>query len=325
MPESQRSSWLLFAVQLPAQPAYLRVKVWRRLQDVGALSFRNSLWVLPASEDATEDFEWILREVREGGGDGAIFESQLAAGTSDAQMRALFDAAREVEYRALADELRSATAASGRRRTRELAVESASQIARLRRRLAEIEQVDFFGASGRRQVHALLERLEARGDEQRTSADDGTEAAMEKQPTELRGRTWVTRVHVQVDRMASAWLIRRWIDRQAKFKFVTDRDYSPSPGELRFDMFEAEYTHDAERCTFEVLLDSVPGDDAALRAIGEIVHDLDLKDRRYEREETAGVKQLLAGITAGHERDDERLERSAHLFDDLYNSFSREA
>ncbi len=325
MPESQRSSWLLLALQLPAEPAYLRVKVWRRLQDVGALSFRNSLWVLPASEDATEDFEWILREVREGGGEGAIFESQLAAGTSDAQMRAMFDTARETDYRTLTDELRGMAAPAGRRRHREEQPESARQVARLRRRLAQIEQIDFFGAGGRRQAHALLAKLEARaGERSGETSDDDAEADMKRTAGELQGRTWVTRAHVQVDRMASAWLIRRWLDPQATFKFVSARDYAPSSGELRFDMFEAEYTHDAERCTFEVLLDSIPGDDAALRAIGEIVHDLDLKDRRYEREETAGVKQLLAGITAGHERDEERLERSAHLFDDLYSSFSRE-
>lgn len=311
------STWLLLAFQLPPNPGYLRVKIWRRLQDVGALSFRNSLWVLPASESATEDFEWILREVRAGGGEGAVFESHLAAGTSDAQMRSLFDAEREADYRGLADELRSMAGATERRRNRELPADVAGQLVRLKKRVAQIEEIDFFAASGRKQVHALLQRLEARvGDEQ-------PEVPMKTAPPELRGRTWVTRAHVQVDRMASAWLIRRRIDPQASFKFVPGRDYSPAPGELRFDMFEAEYTHDAERCTFEVLLELIEPREPALQAIAEIVHDLDLKDRKYEREETAGVKQLLAGIASGHERDEDRLERSAVLFDELYTAFSR--
>jgi hypothetical protein len=317
MTETQSHAWLLLAFQLPAQPGYLRVKLWRRLQDVGALSFRNSLWVLPAAESAAEDFEWILREVRAGGGEGAVFESTLAAGTSDAQMRELFDAEREADYQALAEELRTIETSAERRRSRRLPAEVVGRLGRLRRRLTEIEEIDFFAAGGRKQVHALLQRLEAR------VADEPQEAPTMSAPApELRARTWVTRAHVQVDRMASAWLIRRWIDPQASFKFVAGRDYAPAKGELRFDMFEAEYTHDADRCTFEVLLDVVQPPDDALRAIGEIVHDLDLKDRKFEREETAGVRQMLAGITAGHERDEDRLARASVLFDELYTAFA---
>jgi hypothetical protein len=121
--------------------------------------------------------------------------------------------------------------------------------------------------------------------------------------------------------MASAWLIKRFIDPDACFSFTAERHYEPKRGELRFDMYDAEYTHDADRCTFEVLLDLVDKKDAGLHAIAEMVHDLDIKDQKYEREETAGVKQLLAGITASCERDVERLERSAAFFDDLHRSF----
>ena len=140
----------------------------------------------------------------------------------------------------------------------------------------------------------------------------------------LRGRTWVTRANVHVDRMASAWLIRRWIDPQARFKFVTDRHYRAGDNELRFDMYEAEFTHDAERCTFEVLAARLGRADGALAAIGEIVHDLDLKDQKFGREEAAGVQQLLAGIVTRYPQDEERLERAYALFDDLYGSFARE-
>lgn len=143
----------------------------------------------------------------------------------------------------------------------------------------------------------------------------------EEQKRPLRARAWVTRAHVQVDRMASAWLIKRFIDPDATFGFTAERHYVPKSGELRFDMYDAEYTHDADRCTFEVLLDLVEKKDAGLHAIAEMVHDLDIKDQKYEREETAGVKQLLAGITASCQRDEDRLERSATLFDDLHRSF----
>ena len=134
-------------------------------------------------------------------------------------------------------------------------------------------------------------------------------------------KLWVTREHVQVDRIASAWLIRRFIDPNARFKFVPGRSYEPKPGEIRFDMFEGEYTQEGDRCTFEVLLGRAGLDDRALGAIGEIIHDIDLKDGKYGREETAGVRSLIAGITASSSNDEQRLERGMALLDDLHRSF----
>ncbi len=316
MSEPQRSSWLLLAFQLPSDEAYLRVKVWRRLQGVGAVSFRNALYVLPANEQTLEDFEWILREIRECGGNGAVFEAELTGSSNDSAIRGHFDAARETDYLALADELKST--ASGRPRAIASTTERSSLVARVRRRLREIESIDFFNANGRETVHALLEKLERLESETRQE-EIMSESAAVRPPS---GRVWVTRARVRVDRMASAWLIRRRIDPDARFKFVEARGYRPGAGELRFDMFEAEYTHDSDRCTFEVLLDLVPDRDMALSAIGEIVHDLDIKDGKYDRPEAAGIRQLIDGIIATTESDEERLRRSALLFDDLYQSFA---
>jgi hypothetical protein len=139
------------------------------------------------------------------------------------------------------------------------------------------------------------------------------------------GRTWVTRQGVFVDRIASAWLIRRFIDPEARFKFVPARGYRPEPGELRFDMFEAEYTHEGERCTFQTLVTRFGLRDPALTAVGEIVHDIDCKDEQFDRPETQGVARLLRGIADGSEQDEERLERGGRLFDDLYAAFAHRA
>ena len=315
--EAKPSDWLLLAFSLPAQAAYLRVKIWRRLQSVGAVSYRNSLSVLPSNESTLEDFEWILRAVREGGGDGAIFDARLLEGTSDESLRALFNKAREEDYRLLSEELRDLAANARRKRQDATDTELSGDLARIRKRLTVIEQIDFFYANGRESAEALLAKLEARSG----PAPEVPVVNGEQQKRPLRARTWVTRAHVQVDRMASAWLIKRFIDPDATFGFTAERHYEPKSGELRFDMYDAEYTHDADRCTFEVLLDLVEKKDAGLHAIAEMVHDLDIKDQKYEREETAGVKQLLAGITASCEHDEDRLERSATLFDDLHRSF----
>ena len=132
----------------------------------------------------------------------------------------------------------------------------------------------------------------------------------------------MTRQGVQVDRIASAWLIRRFIDPGARFKFVAGKGYAPLPGELRFDMFEGEFTHKGDRCTFEVLIDHSGLADPALKAIAEIIHDIDLKDDKYGREEVAGVRSLIAGIAASSTDDEQRLARGSALLDDLYSSFA---
>ena len=133
----------------------------------------------------------------------------------------------------------------------------------------------------------------------------------------------MTRERVHVDRIASAWLIRRFIDPKATFKFVPSRGYTPRAGELRFDMFEAEFTHEGDRCTFETLCVQLGLEDPALRAVGEIVHDIDLKEEKFGRPETAGVARLLAGLARRTRDDRERIERGGELFDALYESFPR--
>src|SRR5262245_35896251 len=138
-----------------------------------------------------------------------------------------------------------------------------------------------------------------------------------------RGRTWVTRTGVKVDRISSAWLIRRWIDPQARFKFVPARGYEVQPGELRFDMYGGEFTHEGDRCTFETLLAKFALTDPALRAIAEIVHDIDCKDAKYGRAETDGIARLVQGIVAAQDDDAARLTRGAAMLDDLHATFAR--
>jgi hypothetical protein len=138
-----------------------------------------------------------------------------------------------------------------------------------------------------------------------------------------RGRTWVTRRDVGVDRLASAWLVRRFIDADARFKFVAPTGYRPDAGEVRFDMFEGEYTHEGDRCTFETLLRRFELTDPALQAVAEIVHDIDLKDHKFGRAEAAGIATLVAGLVAAHPDDAVRIERGAAIWDDLHTHFSR--
>jgi hypothetical protein len=314
-------SWLLLLHQLPPKPAYFRVRIWRRLQDLGAVAIKNSVYALPAGDESREDFEWLLREIVEGGGEACICEAKMVDGLNDQDIRTQFDEARDGDYREIADEARAAAEAfrNAAALSEEARAELAARVKRLRKRLAEIVAIDFFGAAGRETAEGLVAELEAR----LRPAAAGEAAASAQSVADLKGKTWVTRRGVHIDRMASAWLIRRFIDPAAGFKFVAGRSYRPARDELRFDMFEAEFTHDGDRCTFEVLLDRAGLTDPALRHIAEIVHDIDIKDAKFDRSEVPGIAQLVAGIAMAHEDDDARLERSAVVFDDLLTYFRR--
>jgi hypothetical protein len=193
-----------------------------------------------------------------------------------------------------------------------------ASVRRLRKRLGDVAAIDFFGASGRDGVERLLDAIDS---VLRPSAPD-PEPGAPPAPAGVRGRTWVTRRGVHIDRIGSAWLIRRFIDPEARFRFVPG-DEPPSPGQLRFDMFEAEFTHEGDQCTFEVLTRRFGLRDAALARIGEIVHDIDLKDSRFGHAETAGLDHLISGIAMRHKDDEDRLRDGGAAFEGLYEFFKR--
>lgn len=319
------TQWLLLVHQFPKGPDSRRVKVWRRLQAIGAVAIKNSVYLLPGNDQSREDFAWLLTELRAGGADGVICESRFIDGMSDQQARDLFNTARNNDYQALAEEIQQVLAdlpedfemndAESRQSARR-------HLQRARKRIAEIEAIDFFGADGHDSVEAAMRALD-----QRTEDHSITEITREPSMgtvalEDLNNRVWVTRRGVRVDRIASAWLIKRWIDHAARFKFVAGKGYSPDDDEIRFDMFEAEFTHEGDLCTFEVLARLARPGDSALQIIGEVVHDIDLKDGKFARPETEGIGNLLSGIVAGIDDDQQRIERGSQLFDDLYRFFN---
>ena len=323
MSKPTEPKWLLLIHQLPPKPNYFRVKIGRRLQRLGAVAIKNSVYVLPKSDQSQEDFEWVVREITEGGGEASVCEARFVEGLSDTEVEGLFNSAREADYLELAAEARRLRSqAPGGKKGDDHTDELESAIARLRKGLEEIEKLDFFAASGRDAVEALLVDLEEKVKTlvvAESEKDDVDAGAIEK----LQGRVWVTRKGIHVDRMASAWLIRRFIDKDARFKFVPGKGYRPERGELRFDMFEAEFTHEGDRCTFEVLLQKFGLTDPALKQIAEIVHDVDLKDEKFGREDALGVDRLIAGIAMAHPEDEKRLAEGSAVFNSLYEYFKR--
>jgi hypothetical protein len=316
--------WLLFIHQLPAQPSNLRVRTWRRLQQLGAIPLKQAVYVLPDTPEAREDFEWLKAEVKGVGGDASVFAAGLVDAWSDDALVEEFRRSRQEAYGALA---RDAEQALKRVRvTRRPLGSRAPAVGRLldilRERLAAIEGIDFFGSAGRDRVLTLLGQLEDRGKGKGARGPAASAAASSVTKAAYQGRLWVTRPRPGVDRMASAWLVRRFIDPQARFGFAADRDAAPEHA-VPFDMFGVELSHQGDGCTFETLCAAFGIDEPAVARIAGIVHDLDLKDGRFGAPECGTVGAMIEGLQLACGDDDVLLEQGMTLFDSLYRSFQR--
>jgi hypothetical protein len=193
------------------------------------------------------------------------------------------------------------------------------QLARLQKKMAELTAIDYFECPDRGVAEVLLANLA----ERLRGAKTG-KLTQSKTHQDLTGKTWVTRENVYVDRIACAWLIRRFIDPAARFKFVSSKKYKPQPNELRFDMFDAEYTHDGDLCSFEVMIRRCGLDQKLFTPLAEIVHDIDLKEEKFGRPETAGIKMLFSAIVTAHPKDEERIEIGGKILDDLFEHYKQQ-
>jgi hypothetical protein len=308
--------------QLPTQPAYLRVKVRRRLSRIGALPLKNSVYVLPPLDDAREDFEWLCREIDRNGGETTLAVATFLDDLTDARLVNAFREARAADYsaivRAAAELMDGRDGVSPPASDEERVQHMRSRSRTLRRQLEETGEIDFFGAADREAAERAVADLEALARDPTPCAGSG--AGRSRHPAS--DRVWVTRAGVKIDRVASVWLIRRFIDPAARFRFVSAPCDRHGEREIRFDMFDGEYTHEGDRCTFETLVARFELDDPALAVIGEIVHDIDLKDEKFGRVEVGGVASLVDGIIRVSGDDDEqRIARAAALFDGLYEHF----
>jgi len=324
--ESTDGKWLILFHQIPVKPAYFRVKIWRRLQSLGAVAIKNSVYIIVRNEETFEDLQWILREIVHGGGEASICTANFVAGLADEQIEAMFQAARDADYAQIAEEAKTTVESAPSRSVaitnEDIAVLEAN-LTRLKKRFSSVSAIDFFGAPGRQAAETLLEALEGRLKETQKKSENAHSKLKRSDLSDLKGRTWVTRKGVFVDRIACAWLIRRFIDVHAKFKFAAGKGYRPRSGELRFDMFEGEFTHEGDFCSFEVLVKDFFPADQALKEMAKVIHDLDFKDSKFNRAETDGIGAIMEGLASTCKTDEARLERGAALFEDVYEYFRR--
>jgi hypothetical protein len=263
----------------------------------------------------------MLREIKDGGGEASICEAAFIDGVTDEQIIAMFREARKVDYEEIIKDTRSILTElpSGPDAQIEDVSHADGQLARLRKKMAELTVIDYFECPDRGAAEVLLANLA----EKLKGAKTGR--PMPGKPLQdLIGKTWVTRENVYVDRIACAWLIKRFIDPAARFKFVSSKKYKPQPNELRFDMFDAEFTHDGDLCSFEVMIRRLGLDQKLYARLEEIVHDIDLKEEKFGRPETAGIKMLFSAIVTAHSKDEERIEIGGKILDDLFEHYKQQ-
>jgi hypothetical protein len=310
---------------LPSSPSNLRVRTWRRLQQLGALPIKQAVYALPDSPSAREDFEWLKTEVKASGGEASVFAASNVDAWSDDALIEEFRRAGQDAYGMLAADvekvLKRANTVRRPRGTRAPSIRRLLEV--FRERLTGIESVDFFGSAGHDRVTTLLKQLEDRTlpSAHQTASPN---ASKETDMASYRNRLWVTRPRPGVDRMASAWLIRRFIDPHARFAFAADRD-SVHEGAVPFDMFGVDFSHQGEGCTFETLCGVFGIQEPPVARIAAIVHDLDLKDGKFGAPEGGTVSALIDGLQLAHADDEDLLTHGMALFDVLYRGFEHAA
>ena len=329
---STKQDWILLIHQLPPRPTNLRVRIWRKLQKIGAVAIKNSVYVLPFNEKTHEDFQWLKQEIESAGGEATVFHAGSVEGATDEEIIASFRKARDEEYERIAGEMEGLAGAI--REQRRAGYLSPNRLARHEAELdhlhAELEHIistDFFGARGRAAALSAYERSRKAQRSTQGRGRRGARLRATRGPSlnvaEYQGRRWVTRRNLHIDRLATAWLIKQFIDRRPRFYFVTEGE--TVEGGIPFDMFGAEFTHQGEDCTFETMIKRFGlGGDRALSDMAEIVHDIDLKDDKSNRREAPGLNIIVLGLSELFKDDRKRIQRSSVVFDSLYALLARE-
>lgn len=297
------SPWLLLTFSLPAKRASQRVEVWRKLQRYGAVPLGNSGYLLPNSPANQERFEWLATAIRKYAGDASVVRVQSIDNLSSPQLVGRFAEARAREYQALIRDLQKLSSVARQKR-------ASGRMSRLRARFREIVEIDFFGSPLQKRVEELL----AQADTSPSSMAEPPKVNLQ----EYTGRLWVTRPRPGIDRSASAWLIRRFIDRKARFTFASEERVPQEA--VPFDMFRGGFGHVGDDCTFETLTKAFRIRDKMVGVIAQMIHDADLLDEKFGRKEGFGVDAILDGWAKQGIADRQLLERGIQLIEALSHS-----
>ena len=297
--------WLLLLYSLPSKKASGRVNLWRKLRKTGACALKTSAYVLPDEAAHVERFQWLVQQVRDEGGEATLARVTNIEGLSDEDLTRLFNEARAQDYAALIKPLNELIAANRRKPGEGFA----DALEKLQRQFQDVRAIDYFACPAAHDVEVLIQRA-ARLTEGRAKSPPTLDAKR------YQRRVWLTRPRPQIDRVGSAWLIRKFIDPHAKFVFAPKP--ATHPDAIPYDMMDVEFTHQGDDCTFETLLKRFAIADSAARRIGEMIHDADLEDGKFQRPECSGLDLLFKGWARLGLSDAEILEKGFPCFDALH-------
>ena len=317
--------WLLIFYSVPSHPVSNRMKIWRKLARSGAVQLKGAVYILPHNEEHYELCEWLVSEVASMGGDGTFVRVAEVETMTESEIIALFNGQRENEYRNLEKKLEELERkiSNVRKGGRAQSITKLSeQLKRDKKEIEDIRKMDFFASKAGEAFQKRIKTMEAEVKGMSTHLiKEQTAVITPKRSADYQGKTWVTRKKPFVDRMASAWLIRRFLDPGATFRFIEEKDLGSLDKQCTaFDIRGAEFTHQGDLCTFEVLVKSFGIKDKAVKRIAEVVHDLDIKDEKYDNPEAGGVEEILTGIRKMENTDETTLEKGMAVFDMLYAS-----
>jgi hypothetical protein len=299
------TKWLLLLYGLPTRRSAERVSLWRQLKRLGAVPLKTSAYLLPDTPSHFERFQWLAQQVRQGGGDATVIRVTEVEGLAHEQIVQMFNDARRGEYDELIRELTKLVEQNRRKRRDSLDAD----LDKLTAWLEEIQKSDFFGCPRAHDAQMLVKRAAGLA---RTPAKSGPKLSARR----FVGKTWLTRPRPEIDRVGSAWLIRRFID--AKARFVFSNDTAKCPEALPFDMVDAEFSHHGDDCTFETLVKRFDLADKALLKMAEMVHEADLEDGKFSHPECVGIDRVLKGWARLGLSDEQLLEKGGECFDALY-------
>lgn len=306
------NAWLVLLVALPPHPSSVRVRVWRKLRALGAVALKKSVYILPFTPENSEQFQWLTQEVQKDRGEATLMKVDQIETMTRAEIVRRFQEARDREYGALAAAHRRIAQRLERKAPARGMARAQDELLKLARELERVREIDFFDAPGYEDVKRLQEAIAMRLRPPVSAAAPHADVALEA----LRGRRWVTRPRPHVDRIASAWLIKRFIDTEAQFLFVPPDEFPADA--IPFDVLGAEFGHQGEDCTFETLLRRSGIRERRLAQLAELVHEVDLRDQKFHRDEAPGIDLAIRGLLAAFKDDHQALAHGMTLFDGLY-------
>ncbi len=299
------AKWILLLYEMPSSRSSHRVNLWRRLKKFGALSLKTSAYLLPDSPAHFERFQWLAQQIRDGGGEATLIRVSEIENLSADAVISLFREARTADY----EELIVAVTEFLKGHRKRKGETFTSELDRLRARLSEIRTIDFFKAPRAHDVETLLRKAENLHAPKR-------QGAPRLHAKDFRGKTWLTRPRPEIDRVGSAWLIHKFIDPEAKFVFgANPRKFREA---IPYDMLDVEFTHHGDNCTFETLLQRFAIEDKGARLLAEMIHDADLEDDKFHRQECLGLQLMFIGWGKLGLTDHEILEKGFGCFDALH-------